>query len=222
MVNLVYNPRRVNLAVSRGNGVIKANDIATLNEAHCIVRAAEEKASQIIDAAQAKYKHEEERGYIEGRERADKDAFTRLLAEQVYLEKSLCDMEIGLGEVVKNSVRKIIASFDDARLTELTIVSALQKMREQNHLQIHLPPSLRKEFEPLTSKLRATFPQIGSIDIVEDASLEPPNFVMESNTSRIDCNLGHKLEELEALVDEAVAGLARPSQRLTANRMSEE
>lgn len=208
MVNLVYNARNVSLAVSRGNGVIKAREMAALDEAHSIRHAAEEKAAQITDAAQAGYASEKERGYAEGRDLASKEAFERLLSEQIYLDEKLKGIEKALAELVKVSIRSIISSFDDITLIETTIRSALQRMRRENRLQIFIAPSLIDGLAPLVAKLEATFPEIQSIELIEDGSLTLSDFIIESSTSRIECNLAGKLDQLDDLVDKTVAGIA--------------
>jgi len=209
MVNFIYSPKNVNLSVSKGNGVIKAREYEELDEAHSIVRAAEEKAAEIVEEARTRYQSEKERGYREGRELADKDAFSRLVAEQVHLDRKLADLEKSLAGLVKTSVRSILAGFDDMALAESITLTALQKMRRESHLQIRLPHELIKDFEPVARKLKAAFPEVEAVELIEDGSLTPPNLVIESGTSRIECDLGRKFDELDALIDRTAAGLGR-------------
>ncbi|MEO9530041.1 hypothetical protein [Roseibium sp.] len=211
MVNLIYCPENVNLAVSRGDGVIKAGDMAALDEAHSVVRAAEQTSAEITETARAHYQSEKERGYLEGREQADKEAFARLLSEQVYLDRKLLELEADLAVLVKESVRKIISTFDDAALAEATTHSALQRLRRESRVQIFLPPSLIDSFAPIASKLKSQFPEIQSIELIEDAGLAAPDLVVESSTSRIECSLGNKLDALAMVIDEAAAGKKPPA-----------
>jgi len=213
MVNLVYNPHNLDLAISGGDGVIKASEMAALDEAHSVLRAAEDRAIEIVQEAEAAYQREKERGYVEGRELARKQAFARALSEQAYLEHKLQELERGLADVVKTCMRKILGSFDDTALVESMTRTALQKMHEDSPLQIHLPPGLIDSFQPVAARLGSSFPKFQSIELVEDRELAAPDFVLETSTCRIECDLAHKLDALDALIDEAVAAMSSGSEQ---------
>lgn len=205
MVNQIYRPRFFNLAVSSCNGVVKAQEMAALDEAGTIISSAQQKADEILAAAQEQYELEKERGYLEGRDKAEKEAFSRLLSDQIFLDNKLKELEAGLVSVVMISVRKIFSGFDDIALCEKTVGSALQKLRQSNQIKISVSPALASHLEPMTDRLKAEFASFQSMEVVEDSNIELPNFVVESNTGRIEFGLGSKLEELEAVVAEVVA-----------------
>ncbi len=209
MVSHVYNPRTVDLTVSEGTGVIKASDVAALEEAHSIVRAAEQKAAETTAAAETAYQSEKERGYREGRNDAERDAFTRLLSEQSFLDTRLRLLEQDLASLIKACVRKIVGELQDVVVAEAAAAGALRKLRHENQLQIHVPPSLAAEFTPIVSKLETLFPEIQTVELVEDSALAPPNLILESRTSRIECDLARNLEELDALIDATAAALSK-------------
>jgi type III secretion protein L len=213
MVNFVYSPRALNLAVSTGDGVIKAQEMAVLDEAHAIVVAAEGKAAEVMQTAQVHYEQEKERGYLEGCALASKEAFARFLGEQAYFDKKLGDIERGLANVVKSCVRTVLASFDDTALAEAAVFRAMEKMRQESQLQIHLPAALIDDFTPFARKLEATFPNVQSIELIVDSNLAAPNFILVSNTGRIECTLADKLDELDTLIDATVATLAGEDQK---------
>ncbi|MBG6146033.1 type III secretion protein L [Labrenzia sp. EL_142] len=206
MVNQIYRPRFYNLAVSSCNGVVKAQEMAALDEASSIINSAQEKADEIRAAAQGQYELEKERGYLEGREKAEKEAFSRQISDQIFLDNKLKELEAGLVNVVMISVRKIFSGFDDIALCEKTVGSALQKLRQSNQIKISVSPALASHLEPMTDRLKAEFTSFQSMEIIEDSNISFPNFVVESNTGRIEFSLGSKLEELQAVITEVVTG----------------
>ncbi|MEQ8778017.1 MAG: hypothetical protein RIE06_00035 [Roseibium album] len=206
MVNQIYRPRFYNLAVSSCNGVVKAQEMAALDEASSIINSAQEKADEIRAAAQGQYELEKERGYLEGREKAEKEAFSRQIGDQIFLDNKLKELEAGLVNVVMISVRKIFSGFDDIALCEKTVGSALQKLRQSNQIKISVSPALASHLEPMTDRLKAEFTSFQSMEIIEDSNISFPNFVVESNTGRIEFSLGSKLEELQAVITEVVTG----------------
>lgn len=204
MVKLVYSPNAIGLAVTKSHGVIKADEVSILDSARLIISAAEKTAEQIMQKAQFDYEAEKHRGYRDGRALADQDAIGRLLSEDVWLDRKLQDLERDLADLVKTSIHKVLDSFDHADLAETMISAAMKRMRHQSHLQIHLPHSLMEAFLPLAAKFEAVFPHVSSVELVPDASLQAPDFILESAIGRIECRLGDKLQELDALIDRAV------------------
>ncbi len=222
MVNFVYNPCNVALKIAKGNGVIKANEFSALKDAHSILAAAEKKAAEITEAAHSHYKREEERGYLDGLGRANKEALARLVTEQSHLQSKLREIEQDLADLLILSLRKILANFSDLELAEATAHSAMHKMRRESRLQFHLPPSLVADFAPVAKKLEAKYPEIQLIELVEDSALKPPNIVLESPTGRIECNLDTSLNALAALIDTAVTSQSAEPQQLASGREVEE
>lgn len=210
MLSHIYQPRILDLEVTEGTGVIKARDFDTLDTANSIVIAAESKAKQILEEAEKAYEREKERGYQDGREIAEQEALKRLLAEHSYLDCKLRDLETDLSNLVKFSVRKVIAGFDDMTLIESITTSALQKMRRESLVQIHLPARLTEDFKPIAERLKEAFPSIQTVELVEDAGLLPPNIIVESRIGRVECNLALELDALDVIINEALIGLTGP------------
>lgn len=208
MTDLVYDLRGLDHAVSSGNGVLKSRDMVQLDEARSLILAAEKEAEKIRSKAQEHYLAEKERGYQEGRQEAEQDALSRLLAEQVHLNSKLKELESDLADVVKSCVRKIITTFDDLSLAETAASAALQKMRNERHIQIYLPPSLMEGFAEFATRLETQFPDAKTIELIEDTSLNAPDIIVESRIGRIECGLGNNIAEVEAIIDAAAANIA--------------
>lgn len=204
MAKLIYNLNQLDHTVTRGNGVIKAPTLEALDEARLIIEVAEEKARIIGDRAKRDYKAEKARGYREGSERADLDALARLLAEQTLLNRTLARLEGAFADLVKACVRKILAEFDDAALLHSVVAKALSRLKQEGHLQIHSPPALMTTFALIARRLEAEIEGIGAIELVEDSSLEAPDFVVESGAGRIECSVPRRIRDLEALIDDVV------------------
>ncbi|MEI2384485.1 hypothetical protein [Breoghania sp. JC706] len=208
MTGLVYDLRTLEHAVSSGDGVLKAREMVPLDEARGIVLAARQHAHDIRRDAEEHHRAERERGYREGRQAAEEDALSRLLAEAAHLDTRLRHLEADLAELVKSCVRKIISTFDDLRLAEEAAAGALRKMRHERQIQIHVAPGLAAAFAPVATRLETLFPEAKTIDLIEDAALIAPNIIVESRIGRIECDLGDQIDRMEAIIDAAVANLA--------------
>ncbi|EAV41323.1 Flagellar biosynthesis/type III secretory pathway protein [Stappia aggregata IAM 12614] len=206
-MKFLYNPQKIGLAVVRGEGVIKAKDLDALWSATEIVTSAEEKAAEIIAAARAEFDHEKERGYLEGKELAQREALTCLLAEHVYIDKKLQGMEQRLAFLVKSSVRKILSEFDETDLAVSVTKSALRQMREEQVIQIRLAPSMMESIAPIAQAFEEKYSGERSVELIEDASIPPPNLVFETGTGRIECDILTELSEVEDAIDRNIYSL---------------
>ncbi|MEM8796785.1 MAG: type III secretion system stator protein SctL [Pseudomonadota bacterium] len=203
-----YRLSEIGFRLENGSGIIKAEDADALSQANTIVSDAEARARQIVADAEEHFELEKKRGFEVGQQMAERDAFERLVNEQISLDKGLAEIESSLAHVVVTSVRKIIAHYDDAQLAENMVATALMKMRRQKRLQLRVPPELMSGFEARVQKLVDSAPEVEIIDLIEDASLDAPNVVLESRIGRVDCNLGEKLEELELVIGKITRGLS--------------
>lgn len=212
MTSLIYDLRTLDHAVSRGNGILKAKDMAQLDQARGLILAAEQQAEEIRQKAQEHYEAEKERGYQEGHRAAEEAALSRILSEQIYLDGKLNDLEADLADLIKSCVRKLVSTFDDFALAEAAATSALSKMRNEKQIQFYLPPGLMEAFSEVSIRLEALFPETKAIELIEDATLEAPDIIVESRIGRIECGFGANIDAIYTIIDAVVANLtANPS-----------
>ncbi len=204
----IYRFEKLGFRLPQGSGLIKAAKAAELTAANDIVTSAETHAAQIIADAQKHLEEERARGYAEGQQAAEADALDRLLREQATLDASLTDIEKGLARLVLASVRKIVHDFDDIALAEALIHSGLTKVRREKRVQIRVPEALTDDLKARDEGLKAAFPQIEFMEVVEDPTLTAPNIIIETAVGRIDCDLSAKLDHLETAISQVAANRA--------------
>ncbi len=204
----MYRFKDLSFKPPSGASLIKSRDAGLLGDADALLKEAQRKADDIIQNAQTHFEAERERGLTEGRAAAELKALERLASEHRQLDQKLGEIEASLAGLVSACVRKIIQSFNDTQLAEDLVHSALTKMRRENKVQIRLPHALMADFQSRVGGLVDTFPEIELIDLIEDASLTPPNAIVESFIGRIECDLGKQLEDLDKVILRVAKGLS--------------
>ncbi len=188
-----------------GTYVLEAQDAARLERANDILAEAEATAAKILVDAQTAYEQEKKRGYEEGWQQARQTAVERLLHENVVLDKGLRKIERGIVNLVVDCVRKLIDGFDDVARAEAMVKSALKSMRREKKAELRVPPPLYAHFRKSIGRVSEEFPEIELVDVVEDASLEDSQIILETAIGRVEGNLGRRIEELALLLRDAHA-----------------
>ena len=204
----IYRLKNLDHKLEEGATLIKAEDFSTVEQACDLITNAESQAAEIIADAEQHFQFEKERGYQEGMEQANRDAFERLLKEQVELDHKLSIIEGSLSALVNVCVRKLVSTFDNVELAEAITRNALEKMRRENRVQLRVPIELISEFKNRVDTIVQDFPEIELIEVMEDSSLVSPNVILESSIGRIDCNFGHKLDNLDILLERITSHLS--------------
>ncbi len=204
----IYLLKDLDHKLAQGTAVIKRDDFSKVEHANELVRNAEIRAAEIIADAERHFQSEKKRGFTEGMEQSNRDAFERLLNEQLALDKKLSIIEGSLSSLVNACVRKLISTFSNTELAEATTRNALGKMRRENRVQLRVPIDLVAGFKKRVDVIVQDFPEIELIEVLEDSSLVSPNVILESSIGRIDCNFDNKLEDLEILLTRITAHLS--------------
>ncbi len=207
----VYRFKDLGFKPPAGASVIKARDAKMLGDADALLNDAQRTANEIIENAKVHFETERARGFKEGCAAAELDAVDRLVSEHRQLDRKLGEVEADLAQLVSTCVRKILSSFSDTELAEDVVRNALTEMRRENKVQIRLPQALMAAFQSRVTGLVEAYPEIELIDLIEDASLTPPNVIVESFIGRIECDLGKRLEALDAVIARVAAGVSGAS-----------
>lgn len=205
-----YRLKPLGFRLAAGAHVIPAAEFAAVETAEQLVLAAEARAASIVAAAEAAYEAEKARGFAEGLAAAGREAAGRLLAEGRVLERALAGLEGELCQLVVRAVRQLVEGFDPGTRTEAVVRFALQEMRRQKRAEIRLAPALLAEFRPRVEAIRAEFPDLDLIDLVEDASLGPADVVVETPVGRVEADFADRLAALEEAIRTAHAEPAAP------------
>lgn len=177
-----------------GTKIVKAEEHAALLEASELIQAAQRQADRIREDAQRAYEERYRQGYEDGVEAGKMENAMKMMETVVASVEFIENIEKTVVNVVNQSVKKIIDSFDDEERIKGIVNTALNHVRGQQKVTVRVHP----KDEPVIAKM-LTLQTIGSyITVIADAHLQPDSCILESELGVIDASLKTQLTTLEA------------------------
>ena len=186
--------------------LVKASEVATVRTAEEIIAAAESDAARIREEARVAFEEEKKRGYDKGLQDGKMEiAMQKLdlvdqsvafmenvegkMADIVMKALRSCGVEIGDKEMVVNIVRKTMAAV----------------IRTQRHITLKVAPEMVAVVKERIAALRADYPTIETLDVVEDSRLKGPACVLETEAGVADASVETQLAAIRRSLDRHVS-----------------
>lgn len=190
-----------------GEKIIKGKDFWSYRLAAEIIHDAFLREKSIIHAAESAYLQQEVRGYKDGTQKAQAQ-FAECMMDTVnrtvlYLMKT----ESQFAALVYDSVRQVIAAYDDNQKALAVVKSAIAAMRGQKHIILKLNPC---NMDYVTSELRslhAAFPTITHIEIVEQADISADACIVHTEIGSAEASIGSQLDALKSSLNRVFGSL---------------
>jgi type III secretion protein L len=199
-----YRLKELGFTLAAGAHVLPRAEVEPIEAATALLDAAKRQAEDIVGEAKQAFEDEKRRGYEEGLTAGRLEAARMLLAETELLDGKLAGIETELAALVVASVRRLVQGFSDREKAEILVREALRQMRREKKAELRVAPEQYAEIRDSIEAIRKDFPEVQLIDVVEDASLKPPQIVVETSIGRVEGDLGRHLDELERAIAEAV------------------
>ena len=201
---LLINKEKFELQSDRR--LVKASEVATVRTAEEIIAAAESDAARIREEARVAFEEEKKRGYDKGLQDGKMEiAMQKLdlvdqsvafmenvegkMADIVMKALRSCVVEIGDKEMVVNIVRKTMAAV----------------IRTQRHITLKVAPEMVAVVKERIAALRADYPTIETLDVVEDSRLKGPACVLETEAGVADASVETQLAAIRRSLDRHVS-----------------
>lgn len=185
------------VAVDAGTRVLKAADYAVLLEAEDVLAAARRQAERIhadaLTDAETRRREGYEAGLLEGKLEASAQMFESVTASLEQLEKT----EHSLVDVVMQSIRAILGSFDKEELAKQTVGHALRIVRDEKKVVLRVCPEDVDMVQSCLAGIVARYPGMGRIDVAADPALTSGGCVMDTEIGVIDATIDRQLAIIE-------------------------
>ena len=193
---LLLNKKDFALATDRR--LVKATDVGTVRTAAEIIAAAEADAERIRAEAKAAFEAEKKRGYEKGL--ADgKMEIAMLKLEQVDSSVAFMEsVERKMADVVLKALKSFVVEIGDKEMV-VQIVSKTMKavIRTQRQVTLKVAPEMVESVKERVAVLRAEYPTIESLDVVEDQRLKGPACILETEAGVADASVDTQLAAIE-------------------------
>ena len=176
-----------------GVRVIKASEYRQFIEAGKLICAAQDKAAEILERAEEKYREREKEGYQDGIEQGKMEHSEKMMETILASVEFIENMEKTVASVVTESVKKIIGELDDNERIVRIVNTALNTVR--GHQKVTVRVSMADE--PAVSRALAAMTSGSFITVVGDSRLGKDRCILESELGVVDASLSTQLAALE-------------------------
>ena len=192
---LLNNPH---VPLSTDRRLVKAADAATARSAAEILAAAEAEAARIREEAKAAFEAEKQRGYEKGLADAN--------LEMAMKKLELVDSSVAFMESVERKmadvVLKALKTFtvevgDEAMVLQIVRKTMNAVIRTQRTVTLKVAPEMKPAVAARVAELKAAYPTIETLDVVEDPRLTGTACVLETEAGAADASVETQLAAIE-------------------------
>ncbi len=192
---LLNNPR---VPLSTDRRLVKAADAATARSAADILAAAEAEAARIREEAKAAFEAEKQRGYEKGLA----DAKLEMAMKKLELVDSSVAFMESVERKMADVVLKALKTFtvevgDEAMVLQIVHKTMNAVIRTQRTVTLKVAPEMKPAVAARVAELKAAYPTIETLDVVEDPRLTGTACVLETEAGAADASVETQLAAIE-------------------------
>lgn len=198
---------RKDFKIASDRRLVKSSDVATVRTAEEIIALAETEAARIREEAKAAFEAEKKRGYETGLSNGKMEIAMQKL--------DLVDQSVAFMESVENKMADVVLKALKSFVTEVgdkeMVVQIVRKtmaavIRTQRHVTLKVAPEMASSVRGRLNELRADYPTIESMDVVEDERLKGPACVLETEAGVADASVETQLAAIERSLKRHLTG----------------
>lgn len=180
-----------------GQLLVKADEAAAFFEVRNLIRAWEERAAQLDQAAEAERERRCQKGYEEGLA-AGRLEYTEKIMETVFRSVDYIEgLETTLVKVVGEALRRIMGEMDDDERIVRLVRQALQAVRGEKRVLVRVAPRDEKAVRAELAALLGQASGGGFLEVLADPRLTPGECFLESELGVVEASLETQLRNLE-------------------------
>lgn len=179
----------------------KDTEITGINqhmEAHAILSAAKERATEIVHKAEQSYEKSKQKGYKDGLEAGRLENMEKIMETILSSVEFIENIEKTLIEVVSMAVKKVIGDFDEDERIVRIVRNALIHVRNQQKILIRVAVSDEKAVtSALAVMIQGKTSSTSYLDVVADPRLAAGSCIFESELGVVDASLATQLKAFD-------------------------
>jgi len=196
-----------NFQVVSDRRLVKSFDVATVRTAEEIIASAEAEAGRIREEAKAAFEAEKKRGYETGLQNGKMEIAMQkidLVDQSVAFMESV---EGKMADVVLKALKSFVTEVGDKEMViQIVRKTMAAVIRTQRQVTLKVSPEMVPTVKARLTELRADYPTIESMDVVEDSRLVGPACVLETEAGVADASVETQLAAIERSLKRHLAG----------------
>lgn len=196
-----------NFQVVSDRRLVKSHDVATVRNAEEIIAAAEAEAERIREDAKAAFEAEKKRGYETGLQNGKMEIAMQkldLVDQSVAFMESV---ESKMADVVLKALKSFVTEVGDKEMViQIVRKTMAAVIRTQRQVTLKVAPEMVASVKARLAELRADYPTIESMDVVEDSRLTGPACVLETEAGVADASVDTQLAAIERSLKRHLTG----------------
>lgn len=186
--------------------VVKAEEAATVVAAADIIAEAEADAARIRKEAKAAFEEEKRRGYEKGLEDGKLEISMQKLDLVDSSVKFMESVESKMADVVMKALKSCVVEIGDKEMIYQIVRKTMRAViRTQRQVTLKVSPEMVAAVKERVALLKADYPTIETLDVVEDPRLKGVSCVLETEAGVADASVETQLAAIERSIQRHIA-----------------
>jgi len=185
--------------------VVKATDVATVRSATEIIAAAEAEAARIREEAKAAFEAEKQRGYEKGLSDGKMEMAMQKLDQVDSSVAFMEGVEEKMAEVVMKALRTCVVEIGDREMVVQIVRKTMNAViRTQRQVTLKVAPEMVETVRARVAELKADYPTVETLDVVEDPRLKGAACVLETEAGVADASVDTQIAAIEKSIQKHI------------------
>ena len=178
--------------------LVKASEVATVRTADEIIAAAEADAARIREEAKVAFEEEKKRGYEKGLADGKMEIAMQKLDLVDSSVKFMESIEGKMADIVMKALKSCVVEIGDSEMVVQIVRKTMKAViRTQRQVTVKVAPEMVASVKARVDALRAEYPTIETLDVVEDSRLKGPACILETEAGVADASVDTQLAAIE-------------------------
>ncbi len=196
-----------NFTLSSDRRLVKVTEVGTVRTADEIIAAAEADAARIREEAKVAFEEEKKRGYEKGLADGKMEIAMQKLDLVDSSVKFMESVEGKMADIVMKALKSCVVEIGDSEMVVQIVRKTMKAViRTQRQVTVKVAPDMVASVKARVDALRAEYPTIETLDVVEDSRLKGPACILETEAGVADASVDPQLAAIERSLQRHMAG----------------
>jgi type III secretion system HrpE/YscL family protein len=205
-VALAYLVKQEHLQITPAAAVVKAQDMAVLEDARAVLEQCEAVTEQVRQEGERAYAEQRARGFEHGVEQGYAQCARQLADTEAAAARYLAALDSKLVALVIAVVKKLAPKIGAERFVADLIAQAIKEAKSERFLLVKVHPDNRECVARRLAEMKQGQPMVEFFDVVADPQLDGFSCVLESEAGVVKAGLNAQLQVIEEAMQRSLAG----------------